>query len=131
MGQKFHIWNIIVEVLSDYAYVPDMEHEGKMPTAITVEEEAKRFGNLIRTRRKALGMRQEDIVFATGVGRRYLIDLEAGKPTSWIGPALMIARHLGIEFVDSSSQDAENSGYDYDLPELKDEENNSAQAESE
>jgi transcriptional regulator with XRE-family HTH domain len=102
-----------------------------MPTAITVEEEAKRFGNLIRTRRKALGMRQEDIVFATGVGRRYLIDLEAGKPTSWIGPALMIARHLGIEFVDSSSQDAENSGYDYDLPELKDEENNSAQAESE
>ena len=37
-------------------------------------------------------------MLATGVGRRYLIELEAGKPTARLGPALMIARQLGIGF---------------------------------
>lgn len=60
------------------------------------EEDARAFGQLVRERRKALGLRQEDVVLATGVGRRYLIELEAGKPTARLGPALMIARHLGI-----------------------------------
>lgn len=58
--------------------------------------EAKAFGRLIRERRKELGMRQEDVVLATGVGRRYLIELESGKPTARLGPALMIARQLGL-----------------------------------
>jgi transcriptional regulator with XRE-family HTH domain len=60
------------------------------------EEDARAFGRLVRDRRKALGLRQEDVVLATGVGRRYLIELEAGKPTARLGPALMIARQLGI-----------------------------------
>lgn len=60
------------------------------------EEDARAFGQLVRERRKALGLRQEDVVLATGVGRRYLIELEAGKPTARLGPALMIARQLGI-----------------------------------
>lgn len=58
--------------------------------------EAQSFGQMVRDRRKVLGLRQEDVVLATGVGRRYLIELEKGKPTARIGPALMIARHLGI-----------------------------------
>ena len=58
--------------------------------------EAEAFGLMIRNRRKAMGLRQEDVALATGVGRRYLIDLEGGKPTARLGPALMIARHLGI-----------------------------------
>lgn len=58
--------------------------------------EAEELGRLIRQRRKALGMRQEDVAFATGVGRRFLIELEAGKPTARLGPALMVARQLGI-----------------------------------
>jgi len=65
-----------------------------MPSTGAIE--ARAFGQMIRARRKALGMRQEDVVFATGVGRRYLIELEAGKPTARLGPALMIARQLGI-----------------------------------
>lgn len=72
-------------------------------------QEAVAFGEMIRRRRKELGMRQEDVVFATGVGRRYLIELEAGKPTARLGPALMIARQLGIVPVQqgaSSTDDA-------------------------
>lgn len=79
--------------------------------------EAQAFGQLIRDRRKALGMRQEDVIFATGVGRRYLIDLEAGKPTAWIGPALGIARYLGISFHALSNS---SGNEDLELPELED-----------
>lgn len=81
-------------------------------------DEAQSFGRMIRDRRKALGMRQEDVIFATGVGRRYLIDLEAGKPTAWIGPALGIARFLGISL--SAGSDASATPDDgFDLPELE------------
>lgn len=59
-------------------------------------EDARRFGLMVRARRKAQGLRQEDVASATGVGRRYIVDLENGKPTLRIGPALMIARFLGI-----------------------------------
>lgn len=60
------------------------------------EAEAQAFGLMIRNQRRAMGLRQEDVALATGIGRRYLIDLEGGKPTARLGPALMIARHLGI-----------------------------------
>lgn len=59
-------------------------------------EDARRFGLMVRARRKAQGLRQEDVASATGVGRRYIVDMENGKPTLRIGPALMIARFLGI-----------------------------------
>lgn len=86
-------------------------------------EDARAFGELIRTRRKALGLRQEDVVLATGVGRRYLIELEAGKPTARLGPALMIARQLGISFGPSAEYQgpyARSSGDDFGLPPLPD-----------
>lgn len=73
------------------------------------EDEARAFGQLLRERRKALGLRQEDVVLATGVGRRYLIELEAGKPTARLGPALMIARQLGISFQRFDQSQAEHS----------------------
>ena len=38
-------------------------------------EEAQKFGAFIRQLRKAQGLRQEDLDLATGVGRRYLIEL--------------------------------------------------------
>jgi transcriptional regulator with XRE-family HTH domain len=44
-------------------------------------ETAAALGSLIRRRRKALNMRQDELALATGVGRRFLIDLEAGKPS--------------------------------------------------
>lgn len=90
---------------------------------VSGEYDARAFGQLLRERRKALGLRQEDVVLATGVGRRYLIELEAGKPTARLGPALMIARQLGIGFhsVDQSQADQSHHGiYDLGLPPLAD-----------
>jgi transcriptional regulator with XRE-family HTH domain len=54
------------------------------------------FGSLIRSRRKALKMRQDQLALATGVGRRFLIDLEAGKPSCQLGRSLLVADALGL-----------------------------------
>ncbi len=59
-------------------------------------EIALAFGSLIRRRRKALNMRQDELALATGVGRRFLIDLEAGKPTCQLGRSLLVADALGF-----------------------------------
>ena len=60
------------------------------------------FGSLIRSRRKMLKMRQDQLALATGVGRRFLIDLEAGKPTCQLGRSLLVADALGLRLADMS-----------------------------
>lgn len=87
-------------------------------------ETALAFGSSIRRRRKALNMRQDDLALATGVGRRFLIDLEAGKPTCQLGRSLLVADALGLrvaEFLASESLSlcARTSGQE--LPDLPDE----------
>ena len=57
---------------------------------------ASAFGALIRARRKALKMRQNQLALATGVGRRFLIDLEGGKPSCQLGRSLLVAEALGL-----------------------------------
>jgi transcriptional regulator with XRE-family HTH domain len=59
-------------------------------------EMARAFGSLIRSRRKALNMSQDQLALATGVGRRFLIDLEAGKPSCQLGRSLLVANTLGL-----------------------------------
>ncbi len=59
-------------------------------------EAALTFGSFIRNRRKALKMRQDDLALATGVGRRFLIDLEAGKPSCQLGRSFLVAEALGV-----------------------------------
>ena len=58
------------------------------------------FGSTVRSRRKALNMRQGELALATGVGRRFLIDLEAGKPTCQLGRSLLVADVLGLRVAD-------------------------------
>lgn len=57
---------------------------------------ATRFGALIRERREALKLRQDDLALATGVGRRFIIDLESGKATCQLGKALLVAMAVGL-----------------------------------
>jgi hypothetical protein len=68
-------------------------------------------------------MRQDELALATGVGRRFLIDLEAGKPSCQLGRCLLVADALGLRVTDllasgSSSLNAVTSGQELpDLPE--------------
>jgi DNA-binding XRE family transcriptional regulator len=62
------------------------------------------FGAGIRERRNAAGMTQDELALATGVGRRFLIDLEAGKSSCHLGRSLMVAQALGLRLVDLLKQ---------------------------
>ena len=85
--------------------IPDREHgltkmDNESALNSRASEAALAFGLLIRSRRKALQMRQDQVALATGVGRRFLIELEAGKPSCQLGRSLLIAEALGIRLND-------------------------------
>lgn len=53
------------------------------------------IGQTIRNARRAQGMRQDQLAAVAGVGIRFLVELEAGKPTAQIGKALDVLAALG------------------------------------
>ena len=53
------------------------------------------IGDIVRTTRKAAGLRQDELAGAAGVGLRFIVDLEAGKPTTQIGKTLQVLAALG------------------------------------
>jgi transcriptional regulator with XRE-family HTH domain len=85
-------------------------------------EAALAFGSLIRSRRKALKMRQDQLALATGVGRRFLIDLEAGKPSCQLGRSFLVAEALGLRPADIlASGGPSQSATAPELPDLPEE----------
>ena len=65
------------------------------------------IGALIRTARKAQHLRQDELAGASGVGLRFIVDLEAGKQTSQIGKVLQVLQALGCAVeITSPSEDA-------------------------
>src|SRR5215472_6081634 len=70
------------------------------PDESSVEQRARAtasaFGSLIRGRRRQLKIRQAQLALATGVGRRFLIELESGKPSCQLGRSLLVAEALGF-----------------------------------
>ena len=80
-------------------------------------DNAVRFGKLIRERREALGMRQDDLALATGVGRRFVIDLESGKPGCQLGKSLVVATAVGLRPFDLVS--AEDNALLPDIPDIE------------
>ena len=55
------------------------------------------LGALVRTVRKAQGLRQPDLAGAAGTSVRFIVELERGKPTAQVGKVLDVLRQLGIE----------------------------------
>ena len=55
------------------------------------------IGSTIRDERKALGLRQDELAAASGVGLRFLVELERGKPTVQMGKVLDVLAALGCE----------------------------------
>lgn len=82
-------------------------------------QHARTFGALVRQHREAQRMTQDDLALAVGVGRRFIIELEAGKPTSHLGKALAVAAAVGLRPFDLM---AENKADNALLPDLPDDE---------
>lgn len=55
------------------------------------------IGTAVRRARKTAGLRQNDLAGLAGVGTRFLIELEAGKPTVRLDKLLSVLTTLGIE----------------------------------
>lgn len=61
---------------------------------------AAEFGALIRQKRKKLGLTQEKLATRCGVGVRFVVELEAGKPSCHLGKALTAAVEVGLHLDD-------------------------------
>lgn len=62
-------------------------------------QSVKDLGDIVRTRRKEMGITQADLSGLTKVGNRFIVDLENGKETIQLGKVLSVIRWLGIELV--------------------------------
>jgi y4mF family transcriptional regulator len=62
------------------------------------------IGSLIKQRRKSLGLTQLEAAEQLGVGRRFLIELEEGKPTAQLGKTMHVLSMLGITLTGVAEQ---------------------------
>jgi len=54
------------------------------------------LGRAVRDRRRELGITQDDLAGFSGVGRRLIIEIEAGKPTVRLDKLLVVLHGLGL-----------------------------------
>lgn len=57
----------------------------------------QQLGDALRATRKQLGLTQPQLALAAGVGVRFIVDLEAGKPTLRLENVLRVIDALGGE----------------------------------
>ncbi len=59
------------------------------------QQAVQTLGQSLRSARKALGLTQAQLALASGVGTRFVVELEAGKPTLRIESVLRVVQSLG------------------------------------
>lgn len=68
------------------------------------------FGQKIRQGRKALGLTQQQLAIRCGVGVRFIIELENGKPTCQLGKSLTVAHEVGLKLQSALDRNRSDSG---------------------
>ncbi|ANE55643.1 helix-turn-helix transcriptional regulator [Methylomonas sp. DH-1] len=58
-------------------------------------QSTQQLGQALRTARKHLGLTQSELALAAGVGVRFIVDLEAGKPTLRLETVMRVIEALG------------------------------------
>jgi y4mF family transcriptional regulator len=88
--------------------VPDRDHRARWEdsqqlvfpignTTMTRIATSADLGRLVRERRKAHGLTQDDLALVAGTGRRFVVDLEAGKGTARLELVLRVLDALGLD----------------------------------
>ena len=84
-----------------------------MKTMITIKS-PQELGNALRSARKRLGLTQPQLALAAGVGVRFIVDLESGKPTVRLDSVLRVIDALGgvinLDGLPSSSSEVSTHG---------------------
>lgn len=78
-------------------------------------DSAQTLGNTLKLSRKQLGLNQAQLALAAGVGVRFIVELEAGKPTLRLEQVLRVIDALGGELMlggwqGSSSDEVQQHG---------------------
>lgn len=83
--------------------IPGREYLMKKTTVTPAD-----IGKIVRATRKDAGLRQHELAGTAGVGLRFIVDLEAGKPTAQVGKVLQVLAALGcsVEIVPPPEADA-------------------------
>ena len=72
------------------------------------------LGDALRSARKRLGLTQPQLALAAGVGVRFIVDLESGKPTVRLDSVLRVIDALGgvinLDGLPSSSSEVSTHG---------------------
>ena len=55
------------------------------------------LGAIVRAERRRLGLRQADLAKIAGTGRRFLSELENGKPSLEIGKIMLVLNSLSLK----------------------------------
>ena len=83
----------------------------KTMTAIKSPQE---LGDALRSARKRLGLTQPRLALAAGVGVRFIVDLESGKPTVRLDSVLRVIDALGgvikLDGLPSSASEVSTNG---------------------
>jgi y4mF family transcriptional regulator len=69
-------------------------------------DNATQFGAAVASARKALGLTQRELALAINSGERFIVDLEAGKPTAQLGKALAAAKAVGLRLTATGTPQA-------------------------
>jgi HTH-type transcriptional regulator/antitoxin HipB len=64
---------------------------------MTAIRSPRQLGDALRAARRQLGLTQPQLALAAGVGVRFIVDLEAGKPTLRLENVLRVIDALGGE----------------------------------
>lgn len=73
---------------------PVREHMSPSPLISAAD-----LGPLLRSARKGMGMSQQRFADLAGVGRRFVSELEAGKPSLEFDRVLLVCRAAGIDLL--------------------------------
>lgn len=71
----------------------------------------KELGSKIRSKRKYLGFTLEKAAGLSGVGTRYLSELERGKRSIQLGKALRVMNSLGLDLIVQPKGGVRDRGY--------------------
>lgn len=61
------------------------------------DNKIEKLGHIVKHARKAQGLTQEQLAATTGIGVRFIRELERGKESCHIGKALTVVSMLGID----------------------------------
>lgn len=81
---------------------------------MTTIKSSRELGEALRSARKQLGLTQPQLALAAGVGVRFIVDLEGGKPTVRLDSVLRVIEVLGgvinLDGLQSSAHEVSTHG---------------------